>query len=123
VTAEDRAVSLVAHMELPVHIQASRNLRLAVKGSPLYSKVNVRQVYIETLENRMARMETMIKTLVPGYTNGKSNGDIILSRTMMDTSTDGSELDPAEQVNGLAEDLGSLLVDHAGDTQYLGLHY
>ena len=29
-------------------------------------------------------------------------------------------VDPAEQVNGLTEDLGSLLVDNAGETQYLG---
>jgi hypothetical protein len=77
-------------------------------------------VYIETLENRMARMEGFIKTLVPGYTEGKFNSETAGTRETSLSSS--SDIDPAEQVNGLADDLGSLLVDTAiaGDTQYLG---
>jgi len=68
----------------------------------------------------MARMEGFIKTLVPGYSDGKVNSET--TGTRGNSVSSNSDIDPAEQVNGLAEDLGSLLVDNAiaGDTQYLG---
>jgi len=66
----------------------------------------------------MARMESLMKSLLPEY--GKAGSDSLASKVSMDFSSDGSDIDPAEQVNGLAEGMGSLFVDHAGDTQYLG---
>jgi hypothetical protein len=84
----------------------------------LLSVLTCRQIYIETLENRMARMESLMKNLVPGY--GKPGCDSFPSKFSMDLSSDGSDIDPAEQVSGLAEGMGTLFVDHVGDTQYLG---
>jgi len=71
----------------------------------------------------MARMEDFIKTLVPGCTDDKFNSDTAGTRATSLSSN--SDIDPAEQVNGLADDLGSLLVDAAiaGDTQYLGTRF
>jgi hypothetical protein len=80
-----------------------------------------RQVYIETLENRIARMEEVMKTFTPEYADRRTSGDLGSNRKQVNASSSNeSDIGPAEQVNGLAVDAGSLLLDNADETQYLG---
>jgi hypothetical protein len=105
-------------MGRPARTRAKSSRNRGARGKSIALPANgYRQMYIETLENRMARMEQVMKTLLPTYTEGRSSEELHASSSL----SESSDLDLSEPVSGLTEDMGSLLVSHAGDTQYLGL--